>query len=858
MSDIILVRDNDGGGGLRQLIFVWTQRQKESTAFEVCWAEGVGKGKLGLGVVEPPMAMVVRLLLFVPCVLVQPDNSASTMSFDRAIKHHFEPFRKGYRFKEDNKEERFQCKYASTVVKAGRLWAAILLFLHIVVPLSFLSTEVGIWFHMAYVPNAVVAAVCFVLLGCMPPKHATIICSIAAVLISAGAGFQVNVHAREWMAEARNAGLSLVFEAVQGNAGATQQLETYLGRELAVHETDSKLILYGMQLILIVSLGLSQSTLMCAVLMPVCFAGFAFTIPHISIMGCIVRGTILVLGSAFTLQLAVMISTGRRSEFWFFEFFETSLKTAIEASRKADSILNHTLKNTMADAAGQIEMFLEHVGCSDNDAEHLQLCIASLYRGMRSCRHRQAYVQMAANTYEVSLQPVRLAEFVGRLVAGRRMRVQVPEGVLMLDATLCSLMLDNAISNAFRHGNPTDPAVRLTVTTEAITEGLRLTFVVANQADATKPVITQAFVDRVLKGTTGTLLQSRSPMSDGIGLKHAFLAAELLGMDVSLTQLGTDVRFTAQVAACVADGNDGAPEPHAPIDLSAFPPNLQVCVIDDSGASRQLLAHNLRSRITPNVHVFGDKATDVEAFIQKTIALGDVAILDQNLEFGAEANFLGTDIIARLLANQFKGLICVRSGNVAAEDVAFYHESGAHSVFGKDVPLRQVVEDLKVAYVKHAPEEAPVPVPTAACSSSYSHVPASASLMVSEPENGSNGSGAGIITLPFEDLGPLASSMFGTEEEGERRPGGQSEEAWHGKWNEGRDTQRDCNVNDSLGDTKRRSACSSLGSDVDLDGHLPPFRMLGPFTSSSSRRGTGDKGGREEQTEKSGRGRTAW
>ena len=522
--------------------------------------------------------------------LLQPYNFAGTMSFVSAITHHFEPFLKGYRFKDDNKEERFRCKYASTVVKAGRWWAAVVLFFHIVTPLFFLRAEVGIWFHMAYVPNAAVAAVCLVLLGCMPPKHATIICSIAAVLISAGTGYQVNVHAQEWMAEARSAGLSLVFEAVQGNAAVTTQLETYLGRDLAVHETDSKFILYGVQLILIVSLGFSRSTLMCAILMPVCFASVAFATPHMSIMGCLLRGTILVLGSVFALQLALTISTGRRSEFVLLEYFETSLKTAIEASRKADSVLNHTLKNTMADAAGQIGMFLEQAGCSDSDAEPLQLCVAALHRGMRSCRHRQAYVQMAANAYEVSLQPVRLAEFVGRSVAGRRMRVEVPRRVLMLDATLCGLVLDHAVSNAFRHGDPADPAVRLTVTTEALAEeGLRLTFVVANRADAAKPVVTPAFLDRVLNGSSGAGLQSRSPMSDCVGLRHTFLAAGLLGMHVTLTQPGTEVRFTAQVVARVADGDrEGAPEPHPPVNASAFPPDLHVCIIDDSGCWRTI------------------------------------------------------------------------------------------------------------------------------------------------------------------------------------------------------------------------------------------------------------------------------
>ena len=84
-----------------------------------------------------------------------------------------------------------------------------------------------------------------------------------------------------------------------------------------------------------------------------------------------------------------------------------------QASRKADSILNHTLKNTMADAVGDIDMFLQKTA-ANIDVMHLRQAAAALRRGMRQCRHRQAYLQLAAHRYQVVLRPL----LRGRLLSG--------------------------------------------------------------------------------------------------------------------------------------------------------------------------------------------------------------------------------------------------------------------------------------------------------------------------------------------------------------------------------------------------------------------------------------------------------
>ena len=53
------------------------------------------------------------------------------------------------------------------------------------------------------------------------------------------------------------------------------------------------------------------------------------------------------------------------------------------------------------------------------------------------------------------------------------------------------------------------------------------------------------------------------------------------------------------------------------------------------------------------------------------------------------------------MAHRFAGLICIRSGNNALPDLAKYQDAGAHCAFGKDVSMRQMIDDIKVAYVRH-------------------------------------------------------------------------------------------------------------------------------------------------------------
>ena len=95
---------------------------------------------------------------------------------------------------------------------------------------------------------------------------------------------------------------------------------------------------------------------------------------------------------------------------------------------------------------------------------------------------------------------------------------------------------------------------------------------------------------------------------------------------------------------------------------------------------------------------------EVAEFLHVVLTEGDIAILDQHLEYGGDTNLLGTDIVANLLHEGFQGLICMRSGNTADDDLSAYRMAGADCVFGKDMPMKQMIARMKEAYHTHCME----------------------------------------------------------------------------------------------------------------------------------------------------------
>ena len=251
----------------------------------------------------------------------------------------------------------------------------------------------------------------------------------------------------------------------------------------------------------------------------------------------------------------------------------------------------------------KVSRFIETIAPNKNIAAPLRDSIALMQQAMNKCRHRQVFLRLAAGTYVPNLQPTQLLQFVRDQAVGTLVRWSAPESVVQIDPILLGLILDNALSNAFKHGHPENPDVQLSINTR-IANGeqesqVHLEVSVTNRANPSRPVIDDDYIASVRRPDGSQ--HGPDPMSDRIGLDESFLAVEAHGLSMSLTQQGSQV--TLGVRGIIGTG--GALLPGNVVDdnkyaaeLAVFPADLHISCMDDSEGARLLLPFLLLGRST--------------------------------------------------------------------------------------------------------------------------------------------------------------------------------------------------------------------------------------------------------------------
>ena len=389
---------------------------------------------------------------------------------------------------------------------------------------------------------------------------------------------------------------------------------------------------------------------------------------------------------------------------------EFSHEKTMEATRAADAVLHHTLKNNMADAAGRLEAALEEEKFSELPASTIsdvRTVINSLWRGMRSCRHREVHVQLKTGTYTVVWKRLSVLDFFLEHARGWVLNSVMPDLQAILDPLLLSLIVDSALSNAYKHGHPTSPDVEVSVDDRP---GQGLVFCVTNKAHPDRPPLTDGVWWSL---TEGPGPQSTHTMSDGIGLQHSHLAAQASSTTIRLRQQDGLVTFEAcvkQVPPADVQVDLAGPAEEA-VDLSAFPAGLVVCCIDDVPMSLAVLKVGLQQHCLPSrIGVYGgDGPPDVARFVRDALGTAHIAILDYHLDFPGKM-VLGLEVVASLRAAGFAGLLCMRSGNTSAADIDKYMAGGCHCVISKDMRNSEAMDVLKAAYLRLNPPGPPGPL----------------------------------------------------------------------------------------------------------------------------------------------------
>eukprot|EP00668_Euglena_longa_P003293 GGOE01003854.1.p1 GENE.GGOE01003854.1~~GGOE01003854.1.p1 ORF type:complete len:662 (-),score=193.96 GGOE01003854.1:1013-2971(-) len=369
------------------------------------------------------------------------------------------------------------------------------------------------------------------------------------------------------------------------------------------------------------------------------------------------------------------------------------LKRELEVSQTAETMLSTTVKNALADAAANIQ---EYLNAGNQAAESLlRETISGLARGMRCCRQRQAFLSLVSDTYEPHFLQVSLRDFGEELVAGRAVAGEFDDVRVLLDPLLVNLVMESAIAQAFQRGHPEGPDVRVRIFREEL---FRLATMPAH--NAVQVVFEVSFIceDDEANVHNGSFLMRNLFPAHYMTHQHLRMAAEAHGMSTQWFREQDRITFQAACSARLAQPRPTSGPPKALLD--AFPSQLNFYIIDDSSAARRLLASSITRTAAPAaVHCYGAAPQDVDQFVAAASLDGDVVICDQHLDYG-DHRFLGSDLVRSLRDRGFQGLLCMRSADTDERDRELYHACGAHCVFGKEVLCREVVESIKAAYVE--------------------------------------------------------------------------------------------------------------------------------------------------------------
>eukprot|EP00668_Euglena_longa_P019884 GGOE01024700.1.p1 GENE.GGOE01024700.1~~GGOE01024700.1.p1 ORF type:complete len:667 (-),score=195.69 GGOE01024700.1:238-2157(-) len=520
--------------------------------------------------------------------------------------------------------------------------------------------------------------------------------------------WKVHFHVIQETLVAQAVTLKVVFGAMQGvdHVDALQQLKTYVNLEMS----RKALIFSGVQILLLFNvlqfLGLDMGTATVYLSFPTALIMTAFispivanTVPEVAVLSSAIAVVAILSSFQVSRLQRQRFATDHALQLTLEREAETSQRLADherrtrEAAIEADNILNHMLKNIMADAAGLIWLFaatLQMAMPSD-----LEQALSCLDRGMRWCRRRQALVRITAKAYHPARMPVDLRAFGEALTNGRAVDCQFVDGVVLLDPLLCDILLDNAINNALRHGDTTQEPVAFRMEMRSLAEDeAELRFVVRNRAKPSRPRLTPEFVESVLRGEVGS--EPGNGLSDHLGLQHLFLAAEVHDIHLSLQQEGDVVLLQATLT--VQRGNRVETPSVSNLKPDADLCDLRILCLDDSEVARRLLLHTLSRELSScTVEVFGSNAQEVEFFLEAALDRGDMIILDNHLVY-EDAQFLGPELLRQLAHRGFSGFACVRSANMSPEDQAQYVASGAHYCIGKDIRPQEMVAALRTAY----------------------------------------------------------------------------------------------------------------------------------------------------------------
>lgn len=136
----------------------------------------------------------------------------------------------------------------------------------------------------------------------------------------------------------------------------------------------------------------------------------------------------------------------------------------LRAGREADSVLNHTLKNSVYGAVCVLEIEQQRELSSPTSPERaagINAAIDQLHRTILWCSGRQVLIDVTTGSYQSSLSPIKLRTFLSSVAStltthGHTIGQWTEDLFVAVDEKMCRIALDNALTNAAIHGGTDD------------------------------------------------------------------------------------------------------------------------------------------------------------------------------------------------------------------------------------------------------------------------------------------------------------------------------------------------------------------------------------------------------------------
>jgi len=394
-----------------------------------------------------------------------------------------------------------------------------------------------------------------------------------------------------------------------------------------------------------------------------------------------------------------------------------------KAEKHADSMLNHNLKNIMADGIASVELYE-----LTSSVENLLNAKLSMKRGMVWTRLRQSIIMVCDGTYQLQKQKTTAHNLVWECISGRDVEAALtnfpPNLLVDIDPMLVGLALENGVSNAIKYSPPGKGRPRIicelllsdnnkNTNKNEDAAGGTLQLIIQNKATPGVPFIDEERETELFR--IGTHGKGTEGSSDGIGLGHAVMAAAALGGKVSLRQSGDTISYTLsapvtihrnerkkkqQPQAIGVDANNEENHRGSTTTVGPAPKKNEAkrgMLIDDSLIARKFADRIMMPKILglQNWIVLGETPQQVEQSIPMALAMSvDIIIIDENLDYNTGLSISGSDVCASMIKAGVQALFCIRSGNTSPDDVKKYIDAGAHCIICKSFNNQSLAKPL--------------------------------------------------------------------------------------------------------------------------------------------------------------------